>query len=130
MKNKKTILAVVAMVLVIGLMAGLYYMTRPATTKGGKSITVEVVHGDGTSKTFTFSTDAEYLGEVLEAEELVEFEEGPYGMMIKAVDGEKAVYEEDGAYWALFEGEDYAMQGADQTVIEDGDLFKLVYTLA
>ena len=130
MKNKKTILAVVAMVLVIGLMVGVYLFTRPATVQGGKEITVEVVHGDGSSKTFTFSTDAEFLGQVLEAEELVEFEEGPYGMMIKAVDGEQAVYEVDGAYWALFEGEDYAMQGADLTVIEDGDLFKLVYTIA
>ena len=54
MKNKKTILAVVAMVLVIGLMVGVYLFTRPATVQGGKEITVEVVHGDGSSKTFTF----------------------------------------------------------------------------
>lgn len=130
MKKKKLILGIVALVAVIGVMLGVYFATREDTVQGGKTITVEVVHGDGTAKTFTYSTDAEYLGEVLEAEELVEFEEGPYGMMIKAVDGEQAVYEEDGAYWALYEGEDYAMQGADMTVIEDGDLFKLVYTLA
>ena len=130
MKNKKLILGIVALVAVVGVMLGVYFATREDTVQGGKSITVEVVHGDGTTKTFTYSTDAEYLGEVLDAEGLVESEDGPYGMVINAVDGEQAIYEEDGAYWALYEGEDYAMQGADQTVIHDGDVFKLVYTLA
>ena len=56
-------------------------------------------------------------------------EQGPYGLYIQTVDGETADYSVDKAYWALFEGEDYATQGADQTVIEDGDSFRLVYTI-
>ena len=50
-------------------------------------------------------------------------------MMINSVDGEKAVYEDDGAYWALFVGEEYAMQGIDLTPVNDGDTFRLEYTI-
>lgn len=128
-KNKKIILAAVAVVAVIALFLGLYFATRPATAEGSKTITVEVIHSDETSKSFTYQTDAEYLGQVLEENELVVNEEGTYGMFIVEVDGERAVYEEDGAYWALYVGEEYATSGADQTVINDGDQFKLVYTL-
>ena len=128
-KNGKLIAAVVAVVVLIAAFAAIWFATRPATSEGSKTITVEVVHKDESTKTFTYKSDAEYLGEVLTAEGLVEGEDGPYGMYIKAVDGEKAVYEEDGAYWALFQGEEYATLSADQTPIQDGDAFSLVYTV-
>ena len=48
---------------------------------------------------------------------------------IHTVDGIRAVYSE-GAYWAIYEGEEYAMQGIDTTPIVDGGVYKLVYTLA
>ena len=128
-KNKKIILAAVAIVAVIALFLGVWFATRPDTTEGAKTITVEVVHSDETSKTFTYQTDAEYLGEVLLDEGLIQGEQGDYGLYILEVDGEQAIYEEDGAYWALFQGDEYAMLGADQTVINDGDQFSLVYTI-
>lgn len=129
MKNKKIILAAVAVVAVIAIMLGVWFATRPETSEGAKTITVTVVHKDGTSKDFTYHTDEEFLGPVLLSEGLVEGEEGPYGLAISAVDGEGAVWETDKAYWALFVGEDYATTGADSTPIADGDTFKLVYTL-
>ena len=49
---------------------------------------------------------------------------------IKEVDGEKAVYEEDNAYWGFFVGEEYAQLGIDQTPAEDGAVYKLEYTRA
>ena len=128
--NKKLAAVCIAAAVLVAAFVGVYVSTRPQTQQGEKTILVEVVHGDQTSKEFTFNTDVEYLGQVLEAEELVVFEDGAYGMFITTVDGEQAVYEEDGAYWALYEGEEYATQGADQTVIEDGDEFALVYTVA
>ena len=51
-------------------------------------------------------------------------------MYISHVDGERAVYEEDGAYWALYVGEEYATNGVELTPIEDGATYKLVYTPA
>ena len=128
MKNKKLI-AVLVLVVVVALMAAVYVMTRPETTAGGKAITVTVVHGDGTSKDFSYNTDAEYLGQVILEEKLVEGVEGPYGLEIHAVDGEKASWEENQSYWALFIGEEYATTGADGVVVTDGGVYKLVYTI-
>ena len=128
MKNKKLI-AVLVLVVVVALMAAVYVMTRPETTAGGKSITVTVVHGDGTSKDFSYNTEAEYLGQVILEEKLVGGVEGPYGLEIHAVDGEKASWEENQSYWALFIGEEYATTGADGVAVTDGGVYKLVYTI-
>ena len=128
-KNKKIIIAAVIVVLLIAAMAVIYASTRPATAEGEKSFTVEVIHGDGSEKTFTYQTDAEYLGEVLLDEGLIQGEVNQFGLYIITVDGENAIYEEDGAYWALYEGDDYAQQGIDETPILDGSEFSLVYTV-
>ena len=129
MKNKKLVIAAVALVLVIALMAGLYLTTRPQAEEGSKQVTVVIVHKDGTEKNFTYHTDEEFLGPVLLAEGLIEGEEGPYGLMISTVDGELADWNVDQGYWAVYEGEEYAMQGIDQTPVYDGSTFKLVYTI-
>ena len=130
MDKKKAIVAVVAVLLVIAVLLGVYLATRPGTTEGRKKFTVTVVHGDGSSKDFKFTSDKEYVGEVLVEEGLISGEMGDYGMYIKIVDGEKAVYEEDAAYWGIFVGEESAMTGIDQIPIEDGVTYKLVYTPA
>ena len=41
-----------------------------------------------------------------------------------------AVYEEDGAFWALKQDGEDTPASADQTPIQDGDAFSLVYTVA
>ena len=128
-KNKKLFLAVAAVVALIAVFIGVYTMTRPDITAGSKTFTVEVVHKDASSNTFTYKTDEEYLGTVLLEEGLVKGDLDQYGLYIKSVDGETADFSVDKAYWALYEGDEYAMQGADTTLIEDGDRFKLVYTI-
>lgn len=128
-KNTKLILGVVALVVIIAALVGVYLGTRPQTSQGAKEFTVEVVHADGSSKTFTYHTDEEFLGTVLEAEGLIKGEMGPYGLTIFEVDGERAVWEENGAYWAIFVNGEYGMTGVDTTPVNDGDTFKLEYTL-
>ncbi len=128
-KNTKLILAIVALVVVIAALLGVYLGTRPQTSQGAKTFTVEVVHADGSSKTFTYHTDEEYLGTVLEAEGLIKGEMGPYGLTIFEVDGERAVWEGNGAYWAIYVNGEYGMTGVDATPVNDGDAFKLEYTL-
>lgn len=130
MSKKKLFLSVTALVLVVGLLLGLYFATRPQTQEGTKTFTVTVVHKDGTSKDFTYTSDEEFVGTVLQAEGLIEGEMGQYGLYIKKVDGEKAVYEEDNAYWGFYIGDEYAQTGIDQTPIEDGKVYKLVYVPA
>ena len=129
MKNKKLVLAVLAVVVVAALMAGVYFATRPATSQGAKTFTVTVVHANGNAREFTYHTDEEFLGAVLSEEGLINGVDGPYGLMFDTVDGEKAVWEENSAYWALYVGEEYATLGIDSTPVNDGDTFKLVYTI-
>ena len=94
------------------------------------AFTVVVVHKDGTEKTFNYETNEKYVGPVLTADGLLEGNDGPYGLEITKVDGEKAVYSEDGAYWAVYEGEEYALQGIDTTPVKEGQVYKLVWTKA
>lgn len=128
-KNRNMAAALCAVVALAVLMAAVYRATRPTVSRGEKTITVEVVHKDETSKHFTYQTDEQYLGDLLLDEGLIRGEAGAYGLYITEVDGEQAVYEVDGGYWALYEGGAYASTGVDQTPIEDGDAFALVYTI-
>jgi hypothetical protein len=86
------------------------------------------VHQNKTEKTFTYKTDAEYLGDVLYDEGLIKAENVDDGMF-NIVDGEKADWNENKSYWSLYVGEEYAMQCVETTPIRDGDSFKLVYTI-
>ena len=121
-------IALVALIVVAAILAGLYFLFRADPPEGDKTVTVKVVHADQSEKEFTYETDDEYLGELLTEEGLVEGETSEYGMYITKVDGEQAVFETDNAYWALYEHGEYASTGADQTVLDNGDEFSLVYT--
>ena len=102
---------------------------RPAAVEGEKSVTVKVIHGDGTEKSFSYRTDEEYLGTLLEAEGLISGTASQYGLFVDTVDGETASYEKDGAWWKLScNGED-AQTGADSLVLTDGSIYTWSYTV-
>ena len=50
MKNKKLVVAVIALVLVVGLMLGISMANKPQAVEGGKNVTVVIVYEDGTEK--------------------------------------------------------------------------------
>ena len=123
-RNRKTLFAVAALAAAAALMLGLWYFTRPQTQAGAKTVAVEVVYGDASTKEFTYHTDAEYLGEVLLAEKLVEGEQGPYGLFITAVDGETA-QDSLRQWWCITKEGERVDTGVDTTPIADGDRFEL-----
>ena len=125
--NKKIIIAIVALVAVIGIFLGIFFLTRPETQQGAKEITVIVVHKDGTEKTFTYRTDEEFLDKVLLTEKLIEGYTGEYGFVVEKVDGEAAIWDTDSAYWSIYIGEEYATTGISSTPVYDGTTYKLVY---
>lgn len=128
MKNKKMVIAAVALALVIALMAGLYLTTRPETVKGGKQVTVVIVHKDGTEKKLEYGTDHEYLADLLLEKELATgYTSEEYGFTVESVDGVTADWDADSAYWALYEGDTYATTSASGIVLTDGGVYKLVY---
>ncbi len=92
------------------------------------TITVDVVGSDGTTTPFTIQTAETTLRAALEQEKLIQGEDGPYGLYIKTVNGELADYDVNGAYWALYIGEEMAMTGVDSIQLTDGAHYKLVYT--
>lgn len=131
---KKLLAILLTLAMVLSMAACSFVAVKPEEsvpekeTQAPKKFTVTVVHADGTSKDFTFETDEEFVGKVLLDEGLIAGEDGPYGLMITQVDGEK-IQDTNKAYWAIFEGEEYAMQGIDTTPVVDGQVYKLVYTL-
>ena len=99
-------------------------LVLPAVQGGSKAITVNVVHGDASTKSFNYKTDAEYLSEILLQKKLIEGTEGQYGLYITTVDGETA---DDGAhqYWAIYVNGEMGQYGADSQPVADGDVYDL-----
>ena len=122
--NKKTLFAVAALAVAAALMLGIWYFTKPQTQVGAKTVVVEVVHGDESSREFTYHTDLEYLGELLLAEQLAEGEDSAYGLFITTVDGE-AAQDSLHQWWCITKGGGRVDTGADTTPIADGDHFEL-----
>ena len=128
MKNKKLIFAALALVLVIALLAGVYLATRPEAIDGQKAVTIVIVYADGTEKTLAYTTDLEYLSELLLEKELVTgYASEEFGFTIESVDGITLDWATDGAYWALYEGDAYATESAAGIVLTQGGVYKLVY---
>lgn len=97
-------------------------------TAGSKTITLTVVHGDGTSNDITVSTDAENLRDALESEGIIAGEDSSYGMFVQTVDGETA---DDGEqeWWCLTKGGEMWNYGVDDTEIADGDVYEFTLTV-
>ncbi|MDO5363485.1 MAG: DUF4430 domain-containing protein [Eubacteriales bacterium] len=128
MKNKKTNLIAVIVLVVVLAAAGLLYMKfKPGTTAGDKEITVKVSALENGEESFTYQTDAEYLGEVLTANKLIEGEDGQYGLFITTANGVKADDSKQ-QWWCITKGGEQVNTSADQTPIQDGDQFELTLT--
>ena len=122
--RKKAILALLVMAAASVSMMLIYHLVVPRGTAGDKSITLEVIHGDGSSRSFPLSTSEAYLGPALLESGLAEGEDGPYGLYILTADQEIA---DQGAqqWWCLTKGGEMVNTAADLTPIADGDRFEL-----
>lgn len=131
MKNKK-IIAIVAVILLVLAMSAVYFTFSEKSVEGQKQVVIEVVGKDETSTVYKVDTDAEYLlGAMEDAESLTfEGEDGPYGMSVSTVNGVRADYTLDGAYWAFYVGEEYCNYGVSEQPIADGETYRIVYTPA
>ena len=86
-------------------------------------------HEGAPEKVFEGYSDAKYLGTVLVEEGIVEDNQSDYGLYILVADGEEASWEKDQAYWSVYVGDEPAVTGADQIVLEDGGVYSVVYTI-
>jgi len=138
MNNNKKALAIgtiilVALIVVFGVV---FVVNKPATQTGSKEIKIEVTGSNANTSTYDLKTDAEFLKQAMD--ELSENGSGfsyegsdsEYGIMVESVNGEKAVYAEDNAYWALYVNGEYGQYGADSQPVTSGDTYTWVYEKA
>ncbi len=91
--------------------------------EGSKQFKFGVVEIDGNETWFEIHTDEEMVGTALLELKLIEGEEGPYGLYVKAVNGIVADYDKDNVYWAFYVNDDYGTTGVDMTKIEEGTIY-------
>lgn len=128
LKQHRGAVGVALFCLLAVILAAVWMLARPGTSPGEKHIIVEVVHGDRSTAEFSYDTNEEYLGPLLEAEGLISGSESAYGLYVETVDGETADYAADGGWWKLrCNGEDSQL-GVDAVAIADGDQYAWVYT--
>ena len=92
----------------------------PADSETELSFTFEVVHLDGTEKSFEVKTYKTILADALTEKGYISGYQSQYGLTIETVDGETLDWETSGAYWAVYVNGEYAMVGVSSIEIEDG----------
>lgn len=128
--NRKTkiIVSICAAVLVValGVFTALQIWGSQKTTEGLKTITVKVILADGAAETYKIETEAEYLRQALEQENLVAGTEDPvFGLMVDTVAGVQADSARQQWWKFSLNGEDL-LTGVDQTPVTDGDHFEII----
>lgn len=127
-RKKKVGLLVGIVILLAVVLAAVYMVFGPKPVQGSKTIIFEVINKEAQSESFTIHTDAEYLGEALLAEELVDGETSEYGLFVTKVNGETAD-EDNQEWWCFTKNGEMVNTGVDQTPILDGDHFEATLTI-
>jgi len=130
--SKKVIFGVIGVVILVAVMALVYVKFSAKPVEGSKNITITVIDSAQEETVYELKTDAEFLRQAMEEADGLEFgaDEGPYGLSVHTVNGERADYNLDGAYWGFNVNGTYCNYGVDSQPVMDGDAFEIVYTLA
>ena len=103
---------------------------KPKGDNSEKTITVTVIDDKGEKTKFTITTNSPNLRGALEQENLVEGDESEYGLYVKVVNGVRADYDKDGAWWGFYKDGVMLPSGIDDTIISDGDKYEIKYEKA
>ena len=131
--RKSVIIGAVILVLLLAAFALVYTLNRPTGAGGEKSITIEVTGVDGITKSYALQTNAVFLKEAMDELSLKDVgfsysgAVSDFGLMVESVNGERALFEKDGAYWALYINGEYGQFGADSQPVTDGDVYLWKY---
>lgn len=129
--NVKKILAAVLIIVLIAVLGVMYFIFREKPVEGSKEITIEVINSAAVSTMYELKTDAEFLKQAMEEAGItIDGTDSEYGIMVSAINGERADFTLDGAYWGFYVNGEYCNYGIDAQPVEDGDAFKVEYTPA
>ena len=101
--------------------------TQPVTEvgEGASNFELTIVDKDGVTHLYRVHTNVGMMGEALTEVDLIDGEQGPYGMYIKSVLGQVLDYETDGMYWSFYVNGEYAQTGVDQIPVEHDGKYML-----
>jgi len=131
-KNPKTlIIACGILAVLIIAFALIYFFALPKPTEGAKALKIEVVDDKSETSVYEVHTDAEFLRQAMEETEGLTFSgtESEYGLMVDTVNGLKADYSANAAYWAFYVDGEYCSFGIDSQPVKDGETYSIVYTI-
>jgi len=127
--KKTIIMKTVAVLAVISMLFCITACGGQKASQGEKNITVTVVYAEKTNKKFEISTTAENLGDALLQEKIVTEEEHKTGFYT-TIDGVRADYTLDKAWWCITKNGEMTTAGANDLSIADGESFEITHTPA
>ena len=102
--------------------------TENTTLGTGENTLIVTVEANEKSVDFKIKTDKTVVGDALKEHNLIDGEEGAYGLYVKVVNGIEADYNKDKSYWAFNKDGDSMQTGVDQAEFKNGEHYELVYT--
>lgn len=125
---KTIIIACVVLAILITAFIFIYirFLEKPA--EGEKNITVDIIVADKIIRTYEIKTDAEFLREALESNNLVSGNESEMGLFVLTVDC-ITVNESNQEWWCFTKNGEMLNTGIDTTPVYDGDHFEITLTI-
>lgn len=137
---KKTSVYILLAVIICAVLSGCNASTAPKSIwetavykdntelgEGSKTLVIDVIAEDKTLE-LTVHSDKETVGAALTEHELIEGEQGPYGLYVKTVNGMLADYDINKTYWSFTKDGEAMMQGVDTTDLENGAHYEFTLT--
>lgn len=117
---------------VLVLLIAVYMLAKPVPITGSKNISVDVVYQNGITDHYQIATEAQFLLEALRS--IPDFQiDGTttveFGLMVTTINGRRAEYQKDGAYWALYCDGEPCNYGVSKQTISDEENYAFKYTL-
>ena len=126
--SKKSVFFAILLAAVMAVFLGIWYVARPQTSAGEKDLSIQVIHGDLSTRIFEITTTAEFLGDALTEHGIVQGEMGPYGLYILTADGETAD-EANQEWWCITRSGESLTTGASEAPIANGETYELTLTV-
>lgn len=115
------------LLVVILVMVFIYIKVKPEAKKGDKEITIQIVIPEEETKEFVISTNALYLRQALDEEELIEGSDSGFGFFMTSVNGRSADASKE-EWWCISKDGVIASVGVSDIAITDGDKYEITLT--